>query len=70
MLFSGSRDVFTGFLARSVQEFWWIKGLPATTVAGVKQNFWLAKFLTSHHVRMHRLIFYIENTLINLIMKA
>jgi len=26
-----------------------------------------AKFLTSHHVRMHRLIFYIPDTLINLI---
>jgi len=31
-------DVFTGFLARSVQELWLIKGLPATIVAraGVK----------------------------------
>jgi len=34
MLSSGSRDVFTGFLARSVQELWLIKGLPATLVAG------------------------------------
>jgi len=35
--------------------------------AGVKRNFWLAKFLTSHHVRMHRVIFYIPNALIKLI---
>jgi len=34
---------------------------------GVKRNFWLAKFLTSHHVRMHRVILYIPNTLIKLI---
>jgi len=33
MLPSGSRDVFTGFLARSVQELWLIKGLTATIVA-------------------------------------
>jgi len=26
-----------------------------------------AKFLTSHHIRMHRVIFYIPNTLIKLI---
>jgi len=25
---------------------------------GVKRNFWLAKFLTSNHVRMHRVMFY------------
>jgi len=31
--------------------------------SGVKPNFWLAKFLTSRHVRMHRLIFCISNTL-------
>jgi len=31
--------------------------------AGVKQNFWLAKFLTLRHVRMHRVIFYTSNTL-------
>jgi len=29
-----------------------------------------AKFLTSHHVRMHRVIFYIPNTLIKLIIWA
>jgi len=34
MLSSGSRDVFTGFLAQSVQKLWLIKGLPATIVAG------------------------------------
>jgi len=34
MLSCGSRDVFTGFLARSVQELWLIKCLPATIVAG------------------------------------
>jgi len=31
---SHSRDVFTGFPARSVQELWLIKGLSATIVAG------------------------------------
>jgi len=30
----GSRDVFTDFLARSVQELWLIKCLPTTAVAG------------------------------------
>jgi len=30
---------------------------------GVKRNFWIVKFLTSRHVRMHRAIFYISNTL-------
>jgi len=39
-------------------------------VSGVKRNFWLAKFLTSHHVRMHRIIFYIPNMLIKLIIRA
>jgi len=34
---------------------------------GVRRNLWLAKFLTSHHVRMHRVIFYISNTVTNLI---
>jgi len=29
----------------------------------VKRNFWLAKFLTSRHMRMHRIIFYLSNTL-------
>jgi len=29
-----------------------------------------AKFLTSHHLRIHRLIFYIANTLIKLIIRA
>jgi len=29
-----SRDGFTGFLTRSLQELWLIKGLPATGVAG------------------------------------
>jgi len=36
-------------------------------ISGVKRNFWLAKFLTSHHVRMHRVNIYIPNTLIKLI---
>jgi len=31
--------------------------------SGVKRNFWLAKVLTSRHVHMHRVIFYIQNTL-------
>jgi len=34
---------------------------------GITCNFWLAKFLTSHHARMHRVIFYILNTLMKLI---
>jgi len=33
---------------------------------GVKRNFWLAKFLTSHHVRKPRVIFYIPNAVIKL----
>ena len=37
---------------------------------GVKRNFWLTKFLTSHQARMHRVIFYIPNTLIKLIIRA
>jgi len=38
LLFRGSRDVFTGFLIRSIHELWLIKGVPATIVAaaGVK----------------------------------
>jgi len=28
--------------------------------SGVKRNFWLAKFLASRHVHMHRVIFYIK----------
>jgi len=35
--------------------------------AGVRGNFWLAKYLTSRHMRMHRVIFYISNTLRKLI---
>jgi len=38
--------------------------------AGVKRNSLFAKFLTSHHVPMHRVIFYIPNTLIKLIIRA
>ena len=38
--------------------------------SGVKRNFWLAKFLTSRHVRVHRVIFYISNTLRKLMIKA
>jgi len=30
---------------------------------GVKRNFRLAKFLTLHHIRMHKEIFKISNTL-------
>jgi len=37
--------------------------LAAFVVAGVKWNFLLAKFLTSRHVLMGRVIFYISNTL-------
>jgi len=37
---------------------------------GVKRNFWLAKFLSSHHVRMHRVIFFTLNALIKLIIRA
>jgi len=38
--------------------------------AASKQHPCQAKFLTSHHVRMHRLIFYIENMLTKLIIRA
>jgi len=37
---------------------------------GVKRNFWIAKFLTSLHVRMLRVTFYISNTLTKLMMTA
>jgi len=39
LLSRGSRDVFIGSLARSIQELWLIRGLPATLVtsAGVKE---------------------------------
>ena len=36
----------------------------------VKRNFLLVKFLTSRHVRMHRVMFYISNTLRKLMIKA
>jgi len=35
--------------------------------AGVKRNVWLVKFLTSRHVRMHRVILCTSNTLRKLI---
>jgi len=38
--------------------------------AGVKRNFWLANFLTSRHVLMRRVIFYIPNTLRIVIIRA
>ena len=34
-----------------------------------KRNFWLAKYLTSRHVRMHKEIFYIPNTLRKLMIR-
>jgi len=34
----------------------------SSSESGVKRNFWLAKFLTSLHVRMHRVTFYISDT--------
>ena len=39
-------------------------------VPGVKRNFWLANFLTSRNVRMHRVTFYMQNTLRKLMIKA
>ena len=44
MLSSGSRDVFTGVLAQSVQELWLIKGLPITFVAGAGVKGYLKAF--------------------------
>ena len=38
-----------------------------SSLPSVKRNFWFAKFLSLHHVHMHRVIFYITNTLIKLI---
>jgi len=38
--------------------------------AVVKRNFWLAKFLTSRYMRMHRATFNISNTLRKLMMRA
>jgi len=40
------------------------------TGTGVKRNSWLAKFLTSRHVHMHKIIFYISNTQIKLMIWA
>jgi len=39
-------------------------------ITGVKRNFWLAKFLISRHMRMHRVTFYISNTLRKLMIRA
>ena len=39
-------------------------------ITGVKGNFWLAKFLTSRHMRMHRATFNISNTLRKLMIRA
>jgi len=39
-------------------------------ITGVKRNFWLAKVLTSHHMRMHRATFNIWNTLRKLMIRA
>jgi len=33
---------------------------PVRSYFGVKRNFWLAKFLTSHNVNLHRVIFYVS----------
>jgi len=33
-----SRDVFTGFLAPSVQELWLFKSLPATIAASAREK--------------------------------
>jgi len=44
-----------------------IDKIVSDTGSGVKRNFWRAKFLTSHHVCMHRLIFFMADTLIKLI---
>ena len=40
------------------------------TALGVKWNFWLAKFRTSRHVGMHKVVFYISNTLRKLMIRA
>jgi len=37
---------------------------------GVKRNYWLANFPTLRHVRMHRVIFYILNTLTKLVIRV
>jgi len=39
----------------------------ARVYSGAKRNFWLAKFLTSCHVPMHRGVFYISKTLRQLV---
>ena len=39
-------------------------------ITGFKRNFWLAKFLTSRHMRMHRAAFNISNALRKLITRA
>ena len=52
-------------LPRSVN----IKQLNFRWVTGVKRNFWLAGFLTSRHVRKHRVIFYISHKLRKLMIR-
>jgi len=37
---------------------------------GAKRNFCQAKFLNSHHVRMHRVIFFMPHALVKLIVRA
>jgi len=39
-------------------------------VSKLKNHWWKANFLTSRHVRMHRVIFYISNTLRKLMIGA
>jgi len=38
LLSRGSRDIFAGFLARSVLELWLIKGLPRGWRGGISRN--------------------------------
>jgi len=53
---------------RSLNKSWFVKFQKFRTRC--QRNFWLAKFLTSRHVRMQRAIFYISNTLRKLLIRA
>jgi len=58
------------FYLRNDRRLLLLPELKSDSGSGVRRNFWLAKFLTSHHVRMRKVIFYISNTLIKLINMA
>jgi len=66
--FSNLKNCWTRIRTR-VHKFWNKSRVGVwKSDSGVKRNFWLAKFLTSHHVCMDRVIFCIPNMLMKLIL--